>query len=130
MIQPLCMYTWCASQSYFLTYSLYLFVVSFCFYVSNGLFPKSLLFYCFGTSWSSRPFFFYVVFIGITLCPGHLISRCGDIPWLTYQTFLCGYLKSEVYATCPFCIKELKNRITQRITRNWMNYSRLYRTFT
>jgi hypothetical protein len=36
----------------------------------------------------------------------------ADLP----DFFLRDYLKSEVYATCPSCIKELKDHITQKNT--------------
>jgi hypothetical protein len=36
----------------------------------------------------------------------------ADLP----DFFLCGYLKSEGYATFLSCIKELKNHITEGIT--------------
>lgn len=40
------------------------------------------------------------------------IHSMADLP----DFFVCGYLKSEGYATCLYCIKELKNHITQGIT--------------
>jgi hypothetical protein len=53
--------------------------------------------------------------------PGRLVLRFGDIPWparspdLAPDFFLCGYLKSKVYATRPHSFQEPEDWITEGI---------------
>lgn len=131
MIQPLCMYTWCASQSYFLKYSLYITCLQsfLVFTYLMGYFQSlsySTLLELVGLSGhfyrlysSNHPLlcgFHWYDSLSRTLNFQIWRHSMADLP----DFFLCSYLKFEVYATCPSYIKRLKDHITQKITRNWL----------